>query len=152
MSKNKLKDYQQKRDFKKTKEPEGTIKKSKLDKLIYVIQQHDASHLHYDLRLEYDGVLMSWAIPKQPAMDGSKRLAVRTEDHPVDYAKFEGEISEGEYGAGKVIIWDKGHWIPESVKKEKIVAIINGQKLKGRFALVQLKNQPKNWLFLKAKD
>lgn len=152
MLQNKLKTYHQKRNFAKTKEPKGTIKKSKVDKLVYVIQKHDASRLHYDLRLEHKGVLMSWAIPKEPKMDSQKRLAVRVEDHPKEYADFEGIIPEGQYGAGKVEIWDKGSWIPESIKKEKIVAILKGRKLKGRFALVQLKNQPKSWLFLKVKE
>lgn len=152
MSLDKLKEYQQRRNFQKTKEPQGKVKELKKGKLAYVVQKHDASRLHYDLRLEYKGVLMSWAIPKEPKMDKEKRLAVRTEDHPVEYADFEGEIPEGEYGAGKVEIWDKGVWEPESVKKEKIVAIIKGKKLKGRFALVQLKNQPKNWILLKAKE
>ena len=152
MPEDKLKKYHQKRSFVKTKEPKGKIKKSKDDKLIYVIQKHDASHLHYDLRLEHDGVLLSWAIPKEPKMDKQKRLAVRTDNHPVEYASFKGEIPKGEYGAGKVEIWDKGTWQPESIKKEKIVAVIKGKKLKGRFALVKFKNQPKNWLFLKVKE
>lgn len=148
---NKLAAYQKKRDFKKTAEPKGQVEKSQ-NSLVYVIQKHQARSLHYDLRLEYNGVLMSWAVPKEPKMDKQKRLAVRVEDHPVAYADFTGEIAEGEYGAGQVKIWDQGSWQPESIKKEKIVALINGQKLKGRFALVQLKNQPKNWIFFKAKD
>jgi len=121
-----------------------------MKKLKYVLQRHDASHLHYDLRLELEGVAKSWAIPKGPSIEeGVKRLAVEVEDHSVDYMDFEGEIKEG-YGAGKVIIWDEGYWEPESVKEKKIVAIIHGKKLKGRFTLLNFKE--KNWLFFKTKD
>ncbi len=144
-----LKKYKNKRNFLKTNEPKAKIKKATNKNLIYVIQKHSASHLHYDLRLENAGVLWSWAVPKQPSDSGLKRLAVRVEDHPVDYASFEGEIPEGEYGAGTVKIWDKGTWLPQSVEKDKIVFELNGKKLKGNFVLVQLKNQPKNWLFFK---
>ncbi len=147
-----LKKYQSKRNFTKTKEPKGKIRKTKYQNLIYAIHKHQARNLHYDLRLEYQGALMSWAIPKEPKMDNQKRLAVRVEDHPLEYADFSGEIPEGEYGAGQVKIWDKGTWQLESIKSSKIVAIINGKKLKGRFALVQLKNQPKNWIFFKARE
>jgi DNA ligase D-like protein (predicted 3'-phosphoesterase) len=144
-----LKEYQSRRDFAKTNEPKPANKRRSADKLVFVVQKHAARNLHYDFRLEYKGVLLSWAVPKQPSNTGLKRLAVRTEDHPVDYAEFEGQIPEGEYGAGKVEIWDKGVWIPESVGKEKIVCKLQGRKLKGRFALVRFKNQPKNWLFFK---
>jgi len=121
-----------------------------MKKLKYVIQKHHASHLHYDLRLELNGVAKSWAVPKEPAVEeGVKRLAVEVEDHSVDYMDFEGEIKEG-YGAGKVEIWDNGYWETESVKEKKIVAIIHGNKLKGRFTLLNFKE--KNWLFFKAKD
>ena len=121
-----------------------------MKKLKYVIQKHHASHLHYDLRLELDGVAKSWAIPKGPSLEERvKRLAVEVEDHSVDYMDFEGEIEEG-YGAGKVEIWDNGYWEPESVKEKKIVAIIHGNKLKGRFTLLNFKE--KNWLFFKTKD
>lgn len=119
-------------------------------KLIYSIQKHHATHLHYDLRLEWKGVLLSWAIPKQPAKDGTKRLAVKVDDHDIDYAFFEGEIPEGHYGAGKVELWDKGTWKPETFEKKKIVADINGKKLKGKYVLVNFKE--KNWLFFKKKD
>ena len=118
--------------------------------LKYVIQKHYATHLHYDLRLELDGVARSWAIPKGPSPEeGVKRLAVEVEDHPVDYMDFEGVIEEG-YGAGRVEIWDSGYWEPESVKEKKIVAIIHGKKLQGRFTLLNFKE--KNWLFFKVKD
>ena len=118
--------------------------------LKYCIQEHHASHLHYDLRLELEGVAKSWAIPKGPTMEGGvRRLAVQVEDHRIDYMDFEGEIEEG-YGKGKVEIWDKGVWEPESVKEKKIVAIIHGKKLNGRFTLVNFKEN--NWLFFKAKE
>lgn len=153
---NKLKEYQEKRNFKKSKEPPGKPVSSRGDlrkaSLVYVIHEHHASRLHFDLRLERNGVLMSWAIPKEPRMDNKKRLAIRVEDHPLEYADFFGEIPEGEYGAGMVKIWDKGTWQPENIKSFKIVAIIKGRKLKGRFALVQLKNNPKNWIFFKARE
>jgi len=115
----------------------------------YVIQKHNATRLHYDLRLEIDGVAKSWAVPKEPPKkEGIKRLAVKVEDHSVDYMDFEGKIEQG-YGKGTVKIWDKGTWTPESIKPKKIVAIIKGKKLKGRYTLVNFKE--KNWLFFKAK-
>lgn len=118
--------------------------------LRYVIQEHDASHLHWDLRLELDGAAKSWAVPKRPVLEeGVKRLAIQVDDHDVDYMGFEGEIKEG-YGAGTVIIWDSGTWKPESVSDKKIVAQISGKKLKGRYTLLNLKG--KNWLFFKAKE
>lgn len=119
-------------------------------KLRYLIHEHHASHLHYDLRLEHNGKLLSWAIPKKPAIDGTKRLAVKVEDHPISYAKFEGTIPEGQYGAGKVKIWDKGFWEPVDFKDKKIIANIHGKKLKGEFVLVDFKE--KNWLFFKKKE
>jgi DNA ligase D-like protein (predicted 3'-phosphoesterase) len=143
-----LEEYNKLRNFKKTNEPEGKLKKDK-DK-IYVIQKHYASHLHYDLRLGMDGVLKSWAIPKEPPVEKNvKRLAVQTEDHPVDYAEFEGEIPEGEYGAGTVEIWDKGTYNLEEKTTDKMVIHINGKKIKGRYCLIKFKNQEKNWLFFK---
>ncbi|MDD2777335.1 MAG: DNA polymerase ligase N-terminal domain-containing protein [Methanocellales archaeon] len=117
---------------------------------IYVIQKHDATHLHYDMRLEINGVLKSWAIPKTPPTEkGIKRLAVQTEDHPIEYANFEGIIPEGSYGAGSVEIWDKGTFEIEEREKDKLVIHIYGRKLEGRYCLVQLKGQEKNWLFFK---
>lgn len=117
---------------------------------IYVIQKHNATHLHYDLRLEINGVLKSWAIPKTPPTDkGVKRLAVQTEDHSIDYAGFEGIIPEGNYGAGTVEIWDKGTFEIEEHEKDKLVIHINGKKLEGRYCLIRLKGQEKNWLFFK---
>ena len=116
-----LEEYNKKRDFKKTSEPKGKIKKSIGKKFIYTIQKHRASHLHYDLRLEMNGVLKSWAIPKEPPMEKRiKRLAVMTEDHPIGYEKFHGEIPKGEYGAGKVEIWDKGTYELKTSNSKKI--------------------------------
>ncbi len=142
-----LEKYNKKRDFSKTTEPKGMKTESKDDK-IFVIQKHDASHLHYDLRLEIDGVLKSWAIPKTPPeKEGIKRLAVQTEDHPLEYADFEGAIPEGEYGAGRVEIWDKGNLLPEKIKDNEILFELKGKRMKGKFALIKLKD--KNWLFFK---
>jgi bifunctional non-homologous end joining protein LigD len=152
-----LQKYRKNRDFKRSTEPYGNIKKNK--QLIYIIQKHAASHLHYDLRLELNGVLKSWAIPKGPSLDSSiKRLAVHVEDHPIEYAKFEGIIPKGEYGGGTVMLWDVGTWISEnndanfSYKKGHLSFILKGKKLKGAWNLVQIKNNPKNWLFIKVKD
>src|SRR3990167_3104768 len=120
---------------------------------IFVIHKHFASHLHYDLRLEIDGVLKSWAVPKEPPMTKSvKRLAIQVEDHSLNYADFEGEIPEGNYGAGKVEIWDNGTYelIEKSNKEIKIV--LHGKKLKGKFVLVKTKygkQKGKSWLFFK---
>jgi DNA ligase D-like protein (predicted 3'-phosphoesterase) len=144
-----LDEYWRKRDFQKTREPKGELKLS--DEKIYAIQKHDASHLHFDLRLEMDGVLKSWAIPKEPPTEqGVKRLAVQVEDHPISYASFEGTIPEGEYGAGTVEIWDKGSYTLIDRKENKLIVEINGVKLKGAYVLVRLKDS-KNWLFFKKK-
>ncbi len=125
-----------------------------MKKLIYVIQRHDARKLHYDFRLEMDDVLKSWAIPKEPSTKLSeKRLAIQVEDHDLSYASFKGEIPEGMYGAGKVTIWDKGNYELESLKPDKkIVFIIKGEKLKGRYCLLHFKPKEKNWLFFKIKE
>ena len=118
---------------------------------IYVIQKHAATHLHYDLRLEMDGVLKSWAIPKEPPIEpGVRRLAVQVDDHAIAYASFEGTISEGEYGAGTVEIWDKGTYKTLDRKEDKFILEINGEKLKGTYVLVRFKDK-KNWLFFKKK-
>jgi len=144
-----LEDYWKKRDFEKTKEPKGGEKKNAGN--IYVIQKHQARRLHYDLRLEMDGVLKSWAVPKTPpAEKGVKRLAVQVEDHPIDYAGFEGTIPEGQYGAGTVEIWDKGQYILKERDKNKLVFEIMGKTLKGNYCLVRFKGE-KNWLFFKKK-
>jgi len=118
---------------------------------IYVIQKHAATHLHYDLRLEMGGVLKSWAVPKEPPTSpGIRRLGVQVEDHPLDYAKFEGTIPEGEYGAGEVEIWDKGTYKLIDRKENKLVININGSKLRGIYMLVRFKAD-KNWFFFKKK-
>jgi len=117
---------------------------------VYVIQKHDATRLHYDMRLEMDGVLKSWAIPKTPPTEkGIKRLAVQTEDHSIEYASFEGVIPEGNYGAGSVEIWDKGTYKIEENEKDKLVVHFNGKKLEGRYCLIRFKGQEKNWLLFK---
>jgi DNA ligase D-like protein (predicted 3'-phosphoesterase) len=137
------------RNFKKTTEPKDEFEKS--DGNIYMIHKHAATHLHYDLRLEMDGVLKSWAVPKEPPVEfGIRRLAVQVEDHPVAYASFEGSIPEGHYGAGKVEIWDKGTYKMVDRKEDKIIVEIDGEKLRGQYVLVRFKDK-KNWLFFKKK-
>ncbi|HID92892.1 MAG TPA: hypothetical protein EYP60_02240 [bacterium (Candidatus Stahlbacteria)] len=121
---------------------------------IFVIQKHYAKRLHYDLRLEIDGVLKSWAIPKEPpTATGVKRLAVQVEDHPIDYASFEGVIPEGQYGAGTVEIWDSGDFKLIEMEENKIVVLTNGKKLRGEFCLVRtrFKGDEKSWIFFKRK-
>ena len=148
-----LKKYSSMRNFTKTPEPPPETKSSK-GKLIFVVQEHHASRLHYDFRLEMGGVLKSWAIPKGPSEDPAvKRLAVMTEDHPLDYANFEGEIPEGLYGAGTVEIWDSGTYELIEEAKGKYIFNLNGKKMNGAYCLIQLKStDPKNWLFFKKKD
>lgn len=144
-----LEDYWKKRDFEKTTEPKGGKEENAGN--IYLIQKHKAKHLHYDLRLEMDGVLKSWAVPKTPPPEtGVKRLAVQVEDHPIDYASFEGTIPEGQYGAGTVEIWDRGQYILKARDEKKLVFEIMGKKLKGTYCLVRFKGE-KNWLFFKKK-
>ncbi len=145
-----LKEYAKKRNLKKSKEPAAKVKKSH-PQLIYVIHEHHATHLHWDLRLEMDGVLKSWAVPKQPpASKGTKRLAIEVEDHPLDYADFQGSIPEGNYGAGEVKIWDNGKY--ELLKKypNRIIFELHGKKLKGKYCLVKTTFKgKKSWLFFK---
>ncbi|MCA1764192.1 MAG: DNA ligase [Flavobacteriales bacterium] len=158
---NSLKKYREKRDFKKTGEPHGDAKKK--SKKRFSIQKHDASNLHYDFRLEYEGVLKSWAIPKGPSTDpADKRLAIQTEDHPVDYIDFEGTIPEGEYGAGKVMVWDRGTYenitekdgelrgIGESLDAGHLLINLNGEKLKGGYAFNRMEGE--KWLMVKMDD
>ncbi len=148
----KLSEYASKRRFEKTPEPTGAPAK-KAEKLLYVIQEHHARRLHYDFRLEKDGVLKSWAVPKGIPESGQKVLAVETEDHPYEYASFEGEIPKGQYGAGTVKIWDKGHYEAKLWENEKIEVTLSGQRLKGRYILVRLKRAgEKDWLLLKGKE
>lgn len=161
-----LKKYEQRRDFKKSPEPQGSRLKRKIKHPIFVIQKHDASHLHYDFRLEIDGVLKSWAIPKGPSNNPEeKRLAVETEDHPIAYATFEGVIPEG-YGAGTVMVWDIGSYENLRAKKVKKTSMLDcykegkfeinlkGKKLHGGYALIRMRfgDNKRNWLFFKIKD
>ncbi|MEQ1937579.1 DNA ligase D [Mesorhizobium sp. CN5-321] len=157
--------YRAKRDFSKTKEPAGKVPRRKAAKDgggIFVIHKHAATRLHYDLRLEHDGVLWSWAVTRGPSLDPhEKRLAVHVEDHPIDYAPFEGTIPKGEYGGGSVIVWDEGTWTPEhdpaaGMKKGHIDFELHGEKLTGKWHLVRLKPRPgekkDNWLLIKSDD
>ena len=148
-----LEEYRGKRDFKKTEEPEGSKDESG-DHPCFVIQEHDASHHHFDLMLEREGVLKSWAVPKGiPQKSGEKRLAVATEDHPLEYANFEGTIPEGEYGAGTVSIWDTGLYEPLLWEDDKIEVVMKGDRISGRYVLVRFKSAgEKEWLLLKAKQ
>ncbi len=119
---------------------------------IFVMQKHHARNLHWDFRLEMDGVLKSWAVPKEPSTQiGLKRLAIQVEDHELDYANFEGEIPEGEYGAGMVEIWDKGTYLLIDRKPKKIVFELHGEKLKGKYTILQFGKVEKNWLLFRAK-
>ncbi len=148
MTDTRLKEYQRRRNFSQTTEPKGTVHATGLRR--FSIQEHHAAHLHYDLRLELDGVLKSWAIPKEPPKGaGIKRLAVQTEDHPVDYIYFEGSIPEGQYGAGTVLLWDKGEFDLESREEGKIVIHLHGKKLAGRYALIHTRAD--QWIFFKTK-
>lgn len=149
-----LEEYKKKRDFKKTSEPKAGKKVKKAKELVFVVQEHHARTLHWDFRLEIDGVLKSWAIPKGLSEKaGEKRLAVQVEDHPLEYASFEGVIPPGQYGAGKVIIWDKGIYKLLRKEPETIELILHGNRLKGPFVLFHpAKFEPKNWLILKKKE
>ncbi|MGE0283192.1 MAG: DNA ligase D [Rhizobiaceae bacterium] len=159
-----LEEYWAKRDFKKTREPSGKTPRPKSNTPggLFVIHKHAATRLHYDLRLEHDGVLWSWAVTRGPSLDpAEKRLAVHVEDHPYDYGGFEGEIPKGEYGAGAVIVWDEGVWIPKydpaaMMMKGHIEFELKGSKLNGAWHLVRLKPRPKekkdNWLLIKSDD
>jgi DNA ligase D-like protein (predicted 3'-phosphoesterase) len=144
--------YREKRDFRKTDEPSGEMNAREGKENIYVIQKHDASHLHYDLRLERDSVLKSWAIPKQPpTQSGVRRLAVQVEDHPIEYADFEGVIPEDEYGAGTVEIWDKGTYETTKWREDEIIIQLNGTKLSGRYCLIRFNKVKNGWLFFKSR-
>ena len=171
MAKNHLSEYSAKRAFDATPEPQPSIAEDRSGPLLFVVQQHSATRLHYDLRLECDGVLKSWAVPKGPSLDPSeKRFAVQTEDHPYDYASFEGVIPPKQYGAGEVIVWDCGVYSPdeggatwfhdreraerevrEGLENGKLSFQLRGTKLKGSFALVRMKDK-KQWLVIKHKD
>jgi DNA ligase D, 3''-phosphoesterase domain len=157
--------YREKRNFKSTSEPAGDVKAKKAGKrkLMFVIQKHRATQLHYDFRLEFAGVLLSWAVPKGPSLDPSiTRLAMQVEDHPVDYASFEGVIPEGQYGGGTVMVWDRGTWIAESddieaaLNKGELKFTLQGEKLHGSWVLVRTRTfgskAGKSWLLIKHRD
>lgn len=161
-----LSKYKKKRNFKDTPEPEGKVTRAK-KQLIFVVQRHHASRLHYDFRLELQGTLKSWAVPKGPSLNPEdKRLAVMVEDHPVSYAIFRGQIPEGNYGAGYVEVWDHGTYEPvdkdhkvtsaaqfaRDIESGSIKFKLKGRKLKGEFALVNIKGDKKNWLLIKHRD
>ena len=150
-----LEEYKDKRRFTKTPEPRPETKRSASGQL-FVVQKHRASHLHYDFRLEVDGVLKSWAVPKGPSLDPSvRRLAMAVEDHPLDYADFEGVIPEGEYGGGTVMVWDYGTYVPEGdmtagLRKGELKFTLYGSKLKGSWVLVRTRDR--QWLLIKHRD
>src|SRR4030095_13557087 len=153
MATSSLRDYHRKRNFTRPAEPRGKLRRKTGQ--LFVVHKHAARRLHYDLRLELDGVLKSWAVTRgQSLSPGAKRLAVRTEHHTLDYAEFEGRIPEGEYGAGSVIVWDRGRWSTEGdphqpLAKGHLVVDLDGSKLKGRWHLVHMKGRDKsgkeNW-------
>src|SRR5688572_11616118 len=169
-----LEEYRKKRDFRKTAEPEGGVKPPRKSetKLAFVIQKHAASHLHFDLRLELDGVMKSWAVPKGPSSDPSvKRLAMEVEDHPVEYNTFEGTIPKGEYGGGTVMLWDRGTYAPEKSSGDDeetlragyargdLKITFFGERMRGSYALVRMKysrdgstSAKPQWLFIKHRD
>lgn len=164
-----LEDYEARRDFGRTPEPRGGEGPAGAEHWSYVVQKHDARRLHFDLRLELDGVLKSWAVTRGPSLDpAERRLAVRTEDHPIEYGDFEGIIPEGEYGGGTVMLWDRGHWTPKSdphegLRRGSLKFELKGRRLKGGFALVRLRERDsgrrrrgatkrENWLLIKERD
>jgi bifunctional non-homologous end joining protein LigD len=163
----KLATYRAKRDFKRTQEPSGAEKVAASPQLRFVIQKHAATRLHYDFRLEWKGVFLSWAVTRGPSLDpGEKRLAVEVEDHPLDYGDFEGTIPKGQYGGGTVMLWDRGYWAPEGdadamLKKGDLKFVLEGEKLHGSWVLVRMrhdrnarygKSKHNNWLLIKHRD
>lgn len=158
--------YREMRDFDATPEPSGTTRSARAAAPIsgtgiFVVQRHDATRLHFDFRLELDGVLVSWAVPREPSMSvGVRRLAVRTEDHPREYAQFHGDIPEGQYGAGHVQIWDKGTWRPvgdprDGLERGHLKFDLDGDRLRGRFVLIRMKSRgerQENWLLIRERD
>src|SRR5947199_6190159 len=158
-----LEEYRKKRNFSKTPEPPGKVGTHAEKERFFCVQKHLASHLHYDFRLEHNGVLLSWAVPKGPSLDPKvKRLAMKVEDHPLEYGEFEGVIPEG-YGAGIVMLWDRGTWTPEvdvdaALKKGDLKFTLNGYKLKGSWVLVRTGGRypggssDRSWLLIKHKD
>jgi bifunctional non-homologous end joining protein LigD len=169
----KLSEYQRKRDFTKTREPagkasstapRGSTRKKRSPALHFVVQKHDASHLHFDFRLELDGVMKSWAVPKGPSYDPSvRRLAMEVEDHPIEYNKFEGTIPQGEYGGGTVMLWDRGTYEAESgggiealregYARGDLKFVLHGERLRGGWVLVRMKRPGRpQWLLIKHRD
>ncbi|MBK5571922.1 DNA polymerase ligase N-terminal domain-containing protein, partial [Ensifer sp. SSB1] len=161
----KLSTYRAKRDFTKTEEPSGQEAIRSAEYPRFVVQKHDATRLHYDLRLEMDGVFKSWAVTRGPSLDPKdKRLAVEVEDHPLDYGDFEGTIPKGEYGGGTVMLWDRGFWMPEgdkpadqALRDGDLKILMAGSKLKGSWVLVRMKHDKlggnrNNWLLIKHRD
>ena len=153
----KLAEYNRRRRFDVTPEPAGKMGRAKKKELEFVVQKHRASSLHYDFRLEHDGVMLSWAIPKGPSLDpANKRFAMQTENHPIEYNRFEGVIPEGEYGGGTVMIWDRGTWEPEVEDVDRALAkgdlkfTLHGQKLRGSWVLVRMRER--QWLLIKHRD
>ena len=155
-----LDEYNTRRDFSRTAEPEGKAGHARRSGLRFLVQKHEATRLHYDLRLEWDGVLLSWAVTRGPSADpGEKRLAVRTEDHPLSYGEFEGTIPEGEYGGGTVMLWDQGTWTPAGdpeagLAEGKLKFTLNGARMRGGWTLVRMKTDDarENWLLIKERD
>ena len=152
-----LAEYNRKRRFDMTPEPAGKPGRARRKALEFVVQKHRASRLHYDFRLEHDGVMLSWAVPKGPSLDpANKRFAVQTEDHPIEYNQFEGVIPEGEYGGGTVMIWDRGTWEPEvedvdaALAKGDLKFTLLGKKLRGSWVLVRMRDR--QWLLIKHRD
>ena len=162
MALKKLSTYRKKRDFGKTAEPSGAVKVAPARQRRFVIQKHDATRLHYDLRLEFDGVFKSWAVTKGPSLDPhDKRLAVEVEDHPLDYGDFEGTIPDDQYGGGTVMLWDRGTWESDDpergFKKGDLKFTLHGDKLQGSWVLVRMKGdryggKRTNWLLIKHRD
>ena len=152
-----LAEYNRKRRFGVTPEPAGKMGRAKKEELEFVIQKHRASRLHYDFRIEHDGVMLSWAVPKGPSLDPSnRRFAMQTEDHPIEYNQFEGVIPEGEYGGGTVMIWDRGTWEPQvedvgrALTKGDLKFTLHGKKLHGSWVLVRMRER--QWLLIKHRD
>jgi DNA ligase D, 3''-phosphoesterase domain len=159
-----LAEYNRKRDFSRTAEPAGTLPKTKGKALHFVIQKHAASHLHFDFRLELDGVMKSWAVPKGPSLDPAvKRLAMEVEDHPISYNTFEGTIPQGEYGGGTVMLWDRGTYeaedgggvesLREGYRRGDLKITLHGKRLEGSWVLVRMKRPGRpQWLLIKHED
>src|SRR6476620_5386401 len=157
-SPDRLSPYRAKRSLDRTPEPSGSVGERPETGGMFVVHKHAARRLHYDLRLEMEGVLRSWAVPKGPSYDSAdKRLAVKVEDHPLEYGDFEGVIPAGNYGAGGVIVWDRGEWVPledwrEGLAKGKLLFELKGYKLHGKWTLVKIKKTEKEWLLIKERD